>query len=147
MRLQDIMNRKIETIAADAEADEANERMRQQHVHHLVVVEEGRPVGIISERDLGGKNRSLMQNGSTVADLMTSDFVSAKPTTTIKEAANLLRGHQIGSLLVMDKNKLAGIITITDLLELLGRGLQKPVAVTERAILSRRHGKQRVVMR
>jgi CBS domain-containing protein len=63
---------------------------------------------------------------------MSHRVVTAAPTTTIREAANLLRGHTVGCLPVLDRGRPVGIVTITDLLELIGRGVEKPVATSVR---------------
>lgn len=140
MRVQEIMNTNVRTIGPGASADEAWEIMQQHDIHHLAVMEKGRLIGVISERDLGGRRGPAIRRNQTVLDLMTPHTITAKPTASIKQAANLLRGYVIGCLPVIDDGKLVGIVTTSDLLELLGRGLNKPVPRTERAILSRRHG-------
>jgi CBS domain-containing protein len=53
---------------------------------------------------------------------MTNDVVSVLPTTTVRQAANLMRGRSIGSLIVGSQRHAVGIVTISDLLALLGRG-------------------------
>ncbi|CAN5899249.1 hypothetical protein BH11MYX2_BH11MYX2_11170 [soil metagenome] len=63
---------------------------------------------------------------------MTAHVVVAAPETTIKQAANLLRGRVIGCLPVVDGKTLVGIVTTTDLLELIGRGAERPVLETNR---------------
>jgi acetoin utilization protein AcuB len=140
MRLQEIMNKNVRTIAPGKSADAAWEVMQQQDIHHLAVMENGELIGVISERDLGGRRGPSVRRGQTVLDLMTPHTITAKPDASIKQAANLLRGHVIGCLPVVENGKLLGIVTTSDLLELLGRGLEKPVARTERAMLSRRQG-------
>ncbi|MCA9321041.1 MAG: CBS domain-containing protein, partial [Planctomycetes bacterium] len=74
---------------------------------------------IISERDLGGKNGEPMRTGRKVADLMTHSLVSATSETSLHEAAELMRGHTIGCLPIMDAGHLKGIITTTDLLKII----------------------------
>lgn len=140
MRLQEIMSTNVRTVAPGLSADEAWEIMQQHDIHHLVVMEKGRLIGVISERDLGGRRGPAVRRNQTVLDLMTPHTITGKPTSSVKQAANLLRGYIIGCLPVVENGKLLGIVTTSDLLELLGRGLEKPVARTERAMLSRRQG-------
>ena len=127
MRVSDIMSTHVFTIAPGRPVSEALEEMRRHAVHHLVVVDGGKVVGIMSARDQGDG-----QVGREVRDLMHADIVSATVGTTIREAANLLRGRSIGCLPVFDRNRLVGIVTTTDLLELLGRDVQKPLAESVR---------------
>jgi len=55
-----------------------------------------------------------MKTGYTVADAMTTKPVTCSPTTTLKECAQLMKHHDVGSLLVIDNDELAGIITEED---------------------------------
>ena len=121
MRLQDIMRKDVRTIARDESADAAWSLMREYRIRHLVVLEGKSIVGVISERDLGGSRGASVRRNQTVDDLMTADPFCVEPTTTIKDAANLMRGRSIGCLPVVAKSKVVGIITVSDMLELLGR--------------------------
>jgi acetoin utilization protein AcuB len=99
---------------------------------------------VVSERDLGGRNGSALRAGKSVADLMTPRAVTADPRAPVRQAANLLRGRSIGCLPIVDGDRLVGIVTLTDLLDLIGRGYERPVERTRRrprpreAVLRRR---------
>jgi len=138
MRLQDIMTHPVETVAAGESADVAYTRMKLQGIRHLVVVADGAVVGILSERDVGGARGAALRRGRAVADLMAPHVVSGRPAMTVREAANLLRGHSIGCLPVVEGRKLRGIVTVSDLLELLGRGAERPVVIGKRWTLKHR---------
>ena len=138
MRIQEIMTTDVLTISAGESADRAWELMRSRRIHHLVVLEDREVVGILSDRDLGGPRGASLRNGRTVEQLMTPHVVSAGPTTTVKEAANLLRGRSVGCLPVIEAGKLRGIVTVSDLLELLGRGAERPAPTTHRWTLRHR---------
>jgi acetoin utilization protein AcuB len=124
MRLMEIMTTKVETASPTEEAEKAFQRMRTQRIHHLVVMDGRQVVGVLSERDVGGTRGGQLRAGKTVGELMSGQAVTASPTTTVRQAANLLRARTIGCLPIIEGNKLAGIITLTDLLELLGRQTQ-----------------------
>jgi len=141
MRIQDIMSREIISIASDATLSSARNLMRVEGVHHLLVEDGRRVVGVLSEGDLGGKK--LPSREGTVADVMTRDVTTASPDDTIKQAANRFRGRNIGCLPVVDEGgRPVGIVTTTDLLELIGRGVEKPIRQTVRPTLSRRGPRQ-----
>lgn len=141
MRIGDIMTEAVKTVDADASADTAWNELSEHGIHHLVVTKNGKVRGVISERDLGGSRGTLLRKDATVSDLMTPRAVTVKTTHTIRQAANLMRGRAIGCLPVVEDGQLKGILTMTDLLELLGRGVERPIPRTERAVLSHRHGK------
>ncbi len=121
MRLMEIMTTDVKTASPSDDAEEAFQRMRNQRIRHLVVVDGRQVVGVLSERDVGGARGSAARIGRTVGELMSGQAVSASPTTTIRQAANLLRARTIGCLPILDDGKLVGIVTLTDLRELLGR--------------------------
>jgi acetoin utilization protein AcuB len=135
MRLNDIMETAVDTVEASASADSAWQRMRSRRIHHLVVMNGGTVAGIISDRDLGGSRGSDVRDGREVRDLMTPSVVAARPATTVRQAANLMRGRSIGCLPIIENGALRGIVTVTDLLELIGKGAERPTARAQRAVL------------
>lgn len=132
MRLADIMQPTVHTVPPDQPAEEAWNLMRLHGIHHLVVMRGSDVVGILSDRDVGSTRGQVLRRGRTVGELMTMEVKNAKPSTTVREAANLMRGRSIGCLPVMEGSKLVGIVTVSDLLELLGRGLERPIATGPR---------------
>lgn len=131
MRVQDIMTTDVQTVPPGVPADEAWSVMRAKGVRHLVVAEGGRVVGLLSDRDAGGRQGSAVRRNRTVSELMTGHVVTVAPTVTVRKAANLMRGRSIGSLVVTKGQRIVGIVTVADLLDLLGRGLERrPVATT-----------------
>lgn len=118
--------------------------MRRHRIRHLVVVDGGRVVGIISERDLGRGGGVDAPQDRALRALMSADIVSATPSTTVRQAANLMRGHTIGCLLVVQDEELIGLVTTTDLLDQLGRGATRPTVRTESPPLRRPPGSGRV---
>ncbi len=126
MRLRELMSTRVVTIDSAEAASAAWSGMRQHRIRHLVVTENGRIAGVISDRDLGGQRGAELRKGRTVADLMTRRVVSVASNMTLRQAANLMRGRLIGSLPVVDDDRLVGIVTATDVLDELGRGATRP---------------------
>ncbi len=147
MRLEEVMTAPVVTVNAEDEASVAWERMRRRRVRHLVVTgPDGHMCGVVSAGDLGGRSGDLVRSGRRVADLMTGKVVVASPDTTVREAANLMRGHGLNCLPVFKSGKLAGIVTALDLLELIGRGAERPVAKSTRWVMKGRgpkHGSRK----
>ena len=139
MRVQDVMTEDVQTMAPDDPAEDAWELMRRRGFHHVVVTSEsGAVVGILSDRDAGGTRGSALRRGRTVEDLMTRHVVTVDPSTTVRRAANLMRGRSIGCVVVTNRGRVAGIVTVADLLELVGRGSNRPIAATKRWTLKHR---------
>lgn len=122
--------------------------MRLHGIHHLVVIKANRVVGVLSDRDAGGRRGAAVRVNSSVADLMTAPAVTVEPTTTVRQAANVMRGRSIGCLVVAESGRVIGIVTVSDLLELVGRGLDRGAVTSKRWTLKHRapHRKSRGVV-
>lgn len=136
MRMFEIMTSDVQTITPAEDTAHAWSRMRGAGIHHLVVVEGDAIVGVLSERDIGG--RAGPRDKRRVVDVMNPHVVTIEPDATVRRAANLLRGRSIGCLPVVRDKELVGIVTTTDLLELLGRGIERPVSRGKRFTLTHR---------
>jgi len=122
MRVYEVMSKAVETVRPSVHATQAKARMRNKKIHHLVVTEGSELQGIVSERDLGGPKLPKVLGKWTVGDLMTSPVVTVTTRTPVKRAATLMKGRSIGSLVVTSANgKVAGIVTVADLLEQLAK--------------------------
>jgi len=132
MRLQEIMSTDVVTIGPNESAESTWQLMQRHRIRHLLVIEGRRLVGVLSERDLGGRKGSELRKGRTVRELMTAHTTTATPTTTLRQAANLMRGQLIGSLPILDDGKIVGIVTATDVLDELGRGSTRPTVRAQR---------------
>ena len=138
MRVQDVMTKGVKTIAPTTGAEDAWNMMRLNRIHHLVVTKANRVVGVLSDRDAGGRRGAAVRENSSVADLMTAPAVTVEPTTTVRQAANVMRGRSIGCLVVVESGHAIGIVTVSDLLELVGRGLDRGAVTTDRRTLNHR---------
>jgi acetoin utilization protein AcuB len=126
MRVAEVMTTEVRTIQPQARASDAWELMRREGIHHLVVTENSRVVGVLSNRDAGGRNGATLRAQSRVDDLMTDSVVTVPPDETIRRVANLMRGRTIGCVPVVKGQRLQGIVTVSDLLGILGRGVDRP---------------------
>jgi acetoin utilization protein AcuB len=104
--------------------------MREGGYRRLPVVDRGRLVGIITDRDLRRAANSpfvvreqwydnFILDHIEVGSCMTPNPLTVEPTASIAEAARLMRNHKIGGLPVVAEGQLVGIITETDLLDFL----------------------------
>jgi acetoin utilization protein AcuB len=117
MRLGDIMSDNVDVVGLDDPVDLAVELMRRQQIHHVVVIQGGKVVGIVSFGDVKGR-----RGAQRVREVMSGPVATATPHTTVRQAANLLRGRQIGCLPIVSDGELVGIVTASDLLNLIGSG-------------------------
>lgn len=113
------MSRELETTAPGASLADALEVMERRRIRHLPVLEEGKLVGLISDRD----TRRCLEGGQTadaakVGDVMTpaKKLRTVSSGATVREAAELICREKINSLPVLLNETLVGIVTSEDLL-------------------------------
>ena len=122
MRVYEVMTKAVETVKPAVLASEAKTRMRQRKIHHLVVTQGSELRGVVTDRDLGGAKLPKALGQWTVEDLMTSPVVTVTSRTLVRRAAALMKGRSLGSLVVTSANgRVAGIVTVSNLLDLLAR--------------------------
>jgi len=126
MRVAEVMTSEVKTVSPRTPAADAWELMRRQGIHHLVVTDGAKVIGVLSDRDAGGRSGGKLRAESRVWDLMTGDVVTVAPTDTVRQVANLMRGRTIGCVPVMNGGRLRGIVTVSDLLKVLGGGVDRP---------------------
>jgi len=136
MRLKDIMSATVTVVPAKETLEKARTLLRLHRIHHLVVVDGITVVGVVTDE--------LLQWGSAegiarVEDVMVRHVATGAPEMTVRQTANLMRRSAVGALPVVDKDHhLAGIVTVSDLLDLLGRGRERPVQRSKRWTLRHR---------
>jgi CIC family chloride channel protein len=144
MRVSELMTRDVQTVRPTMPAAAAWELMRREHIRHLIVRSGGEIVGVLSDRDVAGPDRMSIHARSTVADLMTPQVVTVDPHATVRRAANLMRGRTIGCLPVVAGQRAVGIVTVSDLLGVLGKGVDRPSRPARRTLNHRvPHRKQK----
>jgi acetoin utilization protein AcuB len=135
MRIKDVMTTKVEQISPSDTPERAKTLMRVRGVKQLVVVDGGVVKGIVTAHQLAEQPAGAR---ATIGEIMTRHVVSASPELTIRQAANMMRGNTVAALPVLDGDRLVGIVTVSDLLELIGRGAERPVEKGRRAVLKNR---------
>jgi acetoin utilization protein AcuB len=114
--LQRFMSAPVLTLREAQAASDAWALMRDAGVRHAVVVRGRAVVGVLSDRDLGGARGGRSRRDRTVAELMQGAPVTASPSMSVREAAALVRARRIGCLPVVERGRLVGIVTRSDLL-------------------------------
>jgi acetoin utilization protein AcuB len=144
--VRDSMTQEVVTVAPETTAAEALALCRMSRIRHLPVLQGGRLVGVISDRDLraatptlGDPARAEALQRLRVADEMARDVVTARPEDPIEDAAMAMYERKIGCLPVIDGEDLVGIVTSSDVLRALVRlvGVHEPGSRLEVALPSR----------
>jgi acetoin utilization protein AcuB len=114
MLVEKEMSRNPETITPEAYLEEALRKMHKGGFRRLPVLEAGKLVGIITDRDLREHARLLKR--TKTRSVMTKDLLTVTPRATLEQAAKLMLSHRISGLPVTDAGHLVGIITTSDIL-------------------------------
>lgn len=120
IEIHDVMVNKVITIKRHTTLENAVKLMNKHEIGCLIVEEEGKPIGIITERDL--LKRVLATSKETrktkAEQIMTKELISVSPKTEIEEAARLMFQKKIKKLPVVENGKLLGLVTLTDILRI-----------------------------
>jgi acetoin utilization protein AcuB len=123
LRVRDSMTRDVVTLGPEASAAKAWSVCQEHNIRHVPVVEEGRLVGLVSDRDLrdvrGGDRESDTPRWVSLGDMMTRNVVTIHPLDTIEHAAREIYDRKIGCLPVVAEDELVGIITSADMMRTL----------------------------
>ena len=129
-RVRDYMTPDPQTLDVQSTLLDAVLLIRRAELRHIPILQDGRAVGILTDRDVGRVAPSVLGSVSPqeynrffeetrVGKVMTRNPVSIAPGAPLAEAVNLLYKNKLGCLLVLDGNRLIGIITVSDMLRAL----------------------------
>jgi len=109
----------IWSITPDASVYEAVKLMTEKGVGALLVLESGKLVGIISERDCTRRLilKEKAPKDTPVREIMTSDVITVRPDQTVEECMALVTARRIRHLPVLEDDRLIGIVSIGDLVK------------------------------
>ena len=116
MLLREVMTAEVVTAAPDRTVREIAELMRERNVGSVVLIEEQRPVGFLTDRDLTvsvlADGRDL---GDHAADHASTPVITANAEMQVEEAAELMVRHGVRRLVIVDAERLIGILTLDDI--------------------------------
>ncbi len=130
MLVEEIMIRKPETVTPEDTVRTALEKLAELDARHLPVVEEGKLVGIISDRDLRSLSielasatldpaRARKRLETKVRDIMHTDVISVHPGTELTEVIDTFVEAKVGALPIVDEHsdRLVGIVSYIDVMK------------------------------
>jgi len=127
--LLDTKGSDIISIARDASVFDAISVMAQRSIGSLLVIEAGKIVGIVTERDYARKVLLLGRSSetTTVEAIMSTDVITATVEQTVKECMTLMTEKRIRHLPVVADDKVVGLISIGDLVQAIISDQQKEI--------------------
>jgi len=126
--VRDLMTQNPTTLDRNETLDLAESIMNLGRIRHMPVVDDGKVVGIVSQRDMfrsalitslgfGRKTTGALIKTIKIKEIMSEKVVTISPDASIKEAARQMMEKKIGCLPVLEGDRLVGIVTETDMLQ------------------------------
>lgn len=115
VKVKDLMREQVVTAQPHHTVAHVRALLERHHIHAVPVVDtEGRPVGIVSTSDLLGDAR----DGAPVSGIMTDRVLTVPAYDDVSTAARIMRNHQIHRVIVTDEQRVVGVLSAFDLLQL-----------------------------
>ena len=107
----------VHSVSPDTTVYDALKLMAEKEIGALVVVEEEKMVGIVSERDYARKIilKGKSSKETAVSEIMTSDVIHTSPDIKVRKCLSLLTKHHFRHLPVLEGGRLVGILSIEDI--------------------------------
>ncbi len=120
-QVRDIMKKNVITIDYTKNALDAAVILKEKEISFLVILKEGKPEGIVSERDIVRKivAKDIKSSQIKLEEIMSKNFKWVEPETEIEHAVQKMLNNNIRRLIVLEDENLAGVITQTNLAEVL----------------------------
>jgi CBS domain-containing protein len=117
LKTASVMVKKVITVDEKASVKEAANIMNQFEIGSVIATRKGKPIGIITERDL---LKRIVSNGrnaekTIVKEIMSSPLIAISPDTDLEEAAHVMFEKKIKKLIVTEQNRLVGLVSLTDI--------------------------------
>ena len=117
--VRDIMAKNVKTVRTDDSALDAVVKMNKFDVGSVLVVNGNRPVGIITSKNILSRVVESRLDAGTIRakDIMSAPLITVESDTSIEDAAKLMAQKKIKQLVIMDREKIHGILSTSDLVK------------------------------
>jgi len=117
LKVEDVMVEDVISVSEKATVREAAELMNQHEIGCLVVVKGRKPVGIVTETDMVKRVilKPIDPEKTEVRKIMSKFLVVVSPQMNLEEASKIMRKRKIKKLPVIEKGRLVGLVTMTDI--------------------------------
>jgi CBS domain-containing protein len=115
--IRDVMTAQPKTLSASATLAEAARIMRQEDIGDVLVMDDGKPCGIVTDRDIvvRGIAAGKDPNQTPLKEVASQNVVTLEPDASVDEAIRLMRERAIRRIPIMEGNKPVGIVSLGDL--------------------------------
>jgi len=126
-KVRDIMTKYVIKSGKESTIYDLAKLMDQNRIGCIVIAEDDKPIGIVTERDIIVKCLAKELNPREVKakDIMSSPAITIEPDVEMLEAAKVMVSRMIRRLPVVENNKLVGIVTTSDMIRETSKGKRK----------------------
>ena len=119
--IETFMTRSPHCIGKDQKLATAQALMRTARLRHLPVLDAGKLVGMLTQRDIYFVEtiRGVDPSEDTVEDAMTQEAYQVSPSALLRDVVSVMAKKKLGSAVVVEAGKVVGVFTTTDALEVL----------------------------
>ena len=114
IKAKNMMTKDVITMSINSSLVDASRLLTSKSVSSLVVIENNKPIAVVSERDV---IQGVLSKKTKVKDILNRNFIVISPDTTFYEVTKMLREKNVKRFPVVDNGRLIGIITETDIVE------------------------------
>ncbi|MFG6147685.1 CBS domain-containing protein [Halobacillus sp. B23F22_1] len=115
-KVKDVMTTNLTTCKSSDDLASLAKQMRDEDVGFVPIAEGDKYVGVVTDRDIVVKGLAKGSAGEIKAsDVMTEKIITGYPDMEVEEAARLMQEHQIKRLLIVESDKIKGVITLGDI--------------------------------
>jgi CBS domain-containing protein len=117
MIVSEIMNRNVERAGPETKIIDAARTMKEKDIDYLLVVDDSKLVGIVTEEDIVEKvvSEGREADSVTIGEIMVKDVIHIESDSSLEDAAKLMTEHKIKKLPVVENKKLLGIVTAQEM--------------------------------
>jgi CBS domain-containing protein len=120
IKMRDVMVKEVITTHRDSTLEEAIKLMNDHEIGCLIVTDNSKPIGILTERDLlkriMAKSHDLKR--IKVEEVMSTPLISVEPDVQVGDASSLMFQRNIKKMPIIKKGELVGLVTLTDILRI-----------------------------
>ena len=116
MKIKEIMTTDVETCMPESTLQEVASKMREINVGSIPICEDGRLVGIVTDRDIVIRGLAeQIPSDAPVSEILSAEVITGTEDLTVEEAAELMASHKIRRLPIVAGNQVIGIVSLGDL--------------------------------
>ena len=115
--VRDVMTKNPVSLSSDSSVMEAAKAMSDHRIGTVVVMDDGKPCGIVTDRDITVRAVATGSDPSKtrLSDICSKSLAAVRPDQSVEDAIQVMKSHDVKRVVVMSDSRLEGIISLADL--------------------------------